>query len=262
MKFIQFIADYGKKDPAFAEVIQRLHMEIPGATIHDMSTYPFSTIETGFWTYQLGLGQHPEGMIIYTNCAPRKDDSGKREKNEGERLVYAKLKNGVEIVGVNSGYSFSFIKNHIAEFYNVDVDNKGSQFRSRDFYPRIVAMVAKGDYSFKLEQLDPAKIVDYPKNVIGAIDGYGNLKTTLVKKDVEAMGIKPGELVKIKIGRWSHTATFVDGTFGVKDGEVSLAEGSSGHDAPFMEIFLRGGSARKRFNKPEPGDTFEISKID
>ena len=261
MRFIQFIADYGKKDPAFAEVYQRLAMEVPGAQIHDTSTFPFSTIETGFWTYQFALGKHPEGMIVYTNCAPRKDNEEKRTDNEGEKLVYAKLKNGVEVVGVNSGYSFSFVKQHIEEFYLIDVENKGSQFRSRDFYPRIVGMVARGDYSFKTEKLDPSKIKDYPKNTICAIDGYGNLKTTLTEKDVMEMGIKPGDLIKIKIGKWTHNATFVDGTFSVKEGELAFAKGSSGHDGNFMEIFLRSGSARKRFNKPEPGDTYVIEKF-
>jgi len=261
MRFVQFIADYGKKDPAFAEVMQRLRIEMPDAIIHDTSTYPFSTIETGFWTYQFGLGQHPEGMIIYTNCAPRKDKEEKRDANEGEKLVYAKLKNGVEIVGVNSGYSFSFIKSHIAEFCLIDVENKGSQFRSRDFYPKIVGMVARGDYSFKTEALDPMQIPDYPKNIISAIDGYGNLKTSLVESDLKDLNLQSGDLVKIKIGRWTHTATYVDGTFSVREGELAFAKGSSGHDGYFMEIFLRSGSARKRFNQPEPGDSFSITKV-
>jgi len=259
MKFIQFIADYGKKDPAFAEVIQRLMIEVPDARIHDTSVHPFSTIETGFWTYQFALDKHPEGMIIYTNCAPRKDKKEVRVANEGEKLVYVKLKNGVEIVAVNSGYSLSFVKPYIEEFFLVDVENKGSQFRSRDFYPAIVGKVARGDYSFKLDALNVADIPDYPKNTIIAIDGYGNIKTALNDGDI---ALNPGDYVGIKIGKWIHNATYVDGTFSVREGELAFAKGSSGHGKQFMEIFLRAGSAKKRFSNPEPGDVIEISKLD
>lgn len=233
--------------------------EIPDAYIHDTSVFPFSTIETGFWTYQFALSPHPEGMIIYTNCAPRKDKKEIRVDNEGEKLVYARLKNGVEVVGVNSGYSFSFVKPHIEEFRLVDVEDKGSQFRSRDYFPLIVGKVARKDYSFKLKELDVSAIPDYPKNTIVAIDGYGNIKTSYHEDE---LNLKPGDFVSVKIGKWTHTASYVDGTFYVKEGQLAFAKGSSGHDEKFMEIFLRSGSAKKRFNNPEPGDTIEITKAD
>jgi hypothetical protein len=87
--------------------MQRLMMEVPSAVISEISVSPFSTEETGFWIAQLALAKHPDGMIVYSNTAPRKDKLEGREKNAGEGLVYAKLKNGVEVVAVNSGYSMS-----------------------------------------------------------------------------------------------------------------------------------------------------------
>ncbi len=257
MSFIQFIADYGKKDPAFSEVIQRLMMEVPEARIQETSVYPFSTIETGFWTAQFALSPAPGGMIVYTNCSPRKDKLEGRNDNEGEKLVYAELKNGVEIVGVLAGYTFSFIKNDIAELFSIEVEHAGSQFRSRDYFPRIVGKIYKGDYSFKDKKLDVNKISEPPRDVILAIDGYGNIKTAYHKKDLK---FKDGQTVKVRINNEVHTAYFSPGTFAVNDGELAFAEGSSGFDNKFMELFLRGGSAEKRFGGPVPGNKIEVLK--
>ncbi|MBD3270595.1 hypothetical protein GF376_03650 [Candidatus Peregrinibacteria bacterium] len=256
MSFIQFIADYGKNDPSFAEVMQRLVLEVPGVLVKDTSVHPFSTIETGFWTAQFALAPAPGGTIVYTNCAPRKDKSEARKDNEGEKLVYAILDNGVEVVGVNAGYCFSFVKNHIDELWDVDVKNSGSQFRSRDFYPEIVGKIYKGNYSFKKGELDKKIIPDYPKDQIVAIDGYGNIKTAYKKNVVE--GLEPGKTLKVKIGGQVHTAYFADGTFSVGEGELAFAEGSSGYDGAFMELFLRGASAERRFDFPKPGDQVEL----
>jgi len=82
-RFVQIVADYGKSDPAFNEVIQRIYSYIPDLTIRTTSVPAFDTIGTGFWIYQYALGPHPEGMVIYSNTAPRKDNKLAREKNEG-----------------------------------------------------------------------------------------------------------------------------------------------------------------------------------
>lgn len=256
MRFIQFIADYGKKDPAFAEVMQRLMMEVPDAVISETSVAPFSTVETGFWTAQFAAAAAcPEGMIVYTNTAPRKDDLEVRAKNQGEGLAYARLKNGVEVVGVNSGYSFSFLKNFIEELWVCDVEIEGSQFRSRDFFPKVVGKTARKDYSFKKTQLQPSDLPDFPVGVIGAIDGYGNIKTTWRAKDVS---VPAGAKVKVRIGQVVAEAIYADGTFEVQDGQLALAAGSSGHEGNFLEVFLRGGSAQSLFEYPRVESKVEI----
>lgn len=256
MRLIQLIADYGKKDPAFAEVMQRLMMEVPDAVVSEIAVRPFSTEETGFWLAQLALAPHPEGMIVYSNTAPRKDKLEGREKNAGEGLVYAKLNNGVEVVAVNSGYSMSMLKADIAELWEVDVDNAGTQFRSRDNYPQIVGKVARKDYSCLKTKLDAASLPDFPKGIVAAVDGYGNIKTSWQGKD---FNFAAGAKVKVKIGDMEQSAFYADGTFSVKDGEMAFAQGSSGHHGKMMEVFLRGGSAAGLYPGVKPGDRVEVT---
>ena len=135
---IFIIADYGIGDPAFSEVTLQLRSYIPNAYVIPHATPPFSTINTGFWIYQIALIKNLKNTYVFSNTAPRSHDKKAQKNNNGEKLIYAKLKNGFELLAINAGYTFSFIKPHIKELRQVDVQSNGSQFRSRDYFPKIV----------------------------------------------------------------------------------------------------------------------------
>lgn len=244
--FIHVITDYGTGDPAFGEVAQRIYTFIPDCHVFYTSVRAFDTLATGFWIAQYGLGVHPEPMFIFANTAPRKDKKEAREHNEGEQMMYGQLKNGVRIMAVNAGYCFSFVKNELADFRAVDVANKGSQFRSRDFYPEALARIVNTHEGLK-EEVPIDTIPDVPNHMIAWIDGYGNIKTTIRRSMVD---FEPGEKVKVIINGVIRTALVAGGNFSVAEGELSFSPGSSGYDDPFMELFLRGGSAHSLFNQP------------
>lgn len=256
-KTLVLIADYGIGDPAFSEVIIRLRNLVPGLFIQPQSTPPFSTINTGFWIYQIGLTPNIKNTFIFSNTAPRKDKKHAQKNNKGEILMYAKLTNGFEVMGINAGYNFSFIKPNISEFHHVVAENEGSQFRSRDKYPASVAKMVKGDKSFIGKPEDINIIPDAPKNVIASIDGYGNVKTSIRASEAK---FKPGELLTIEVNRKKRVATYTDGTFNIHEGELAFAPGSSGHGDKFMEIFLRGGSASKLFDNPDVESEIQITE--
>lgn len=244
--FIHVVTDYGTGDPAFGEVSQRILSEIPEAQLHLTSVDAFDTLATGFWIYQFGMAPHPTPMFIFANTAPRKDKTEAREHNEGERMMYGKLSTGVEILAVNAGYVFSFVKPYLTEFKVVDIANKGSQFRSRDFYPHALGSLIKNRGGL-LETVDPMSILDTPEQKIAWIDGYGNIKTTIRRSQIHH---KPGTKVKVIIDGVIRTALVAGGNFSVAEGELSFSPGSSGFEDPFMELFLRGGSAANLFNDP------------
>ncbi len=252
--FICLIADYGTGDPAFAEVTQRLMMSLPPSQIHLLSVPPFSTLATGFWIAQLGLNPGPEERLIYHNCAPRRDDKEARPDNEGEGLTYALLPNGVKVVGVNAGYTLSFIKNQSKDLHIVNVSRGGSQFRSRDVFPEAAAAIVKGDMSVLGQALKPEQIPDAPIDRVAWIDGYGNIKTTIPASSVN---LEPQTKVVMRIGDVVSDAVYSDGSFDVPEGTLAFAPGSSGWSSPqggeperWMELFLRGGNAWERFGKP------------
>jgi hypothetical protein len=217
--------------------------------IYPTSVPPFATLATGFWIAQYALHNTFGGLAIYSNTAPRKDKKEAREKNEGEGLIYAKLKNGIVIIAVNAGYNMSFVKHEIVDFRKVNVENRGSQFRSRDFYPNAVVRILENNPKILGEKLDPKSIPDVPSYRIASIDGYGNMKTSTKRSQVT---FKEGERLKVRIDNETHVAYFADGNFSVTEGELAFAAGSSGDsDDPFIELFLRGGSAWELFKRPK-----------
>ncbi len=250
---IHLIADYGINDPAFAEVSQRLWKICPSAQIQCLSVPAFSTLATGFWIAQLGLNSGPTDRLIYHNCAPRQDKKEARIDNEGEGLTYVQLPNGVKIIGVWAGYSLSFLKDSALSIRDINVSRGGSQFRSRDVFPSAVASILDGQTTLLGDEIDRDRIPDPPKDRVVWSDGYGNIKTSIAANSIK---LPPKSHVTVRVGDVVSDALYTDGTFEVPEGTLAFAPGSSGWTRKdgtkvrWMELFLRGGNASKRFNQP------------
>jgi S-adenosylmethionine hydrolase len=255
---LHIIADFGQSDLAFAEVSQRFKTLLPQAELVLTSVPPFSTLAAGFCVAQLGLNIAPNDMMIFHNVAPRKDNQAARQNNDGERLAYALLPNGVRVVGVNAGYSFSFLKS-VAPIYVVNVASAGSQFRSRDIFPQSVVAVAQGRQDALLEKIDAAMIPEVPERCVAYIDGFGNIKTTFDH-------VPSGQKLKVRLARKTLEVIVSDGSFSVPQGTLTFAPGSSGwvedgKHKRWMELFLRGGSAYEAFGQPKVGDSIELEQV-
>lgn len=244
------IADYGTGDPYFAEVIHRLKDLDPAVEIQPTSVPAFSTIGTGFWIAQYGLYNPAfDDVAIYANTAPRR----KKEyaHNRGEKLVYARLDNGMPVLAVNSGYSLSFIRDHIEELREVPIEESGSPFRSRDYFPEIVHSVLDEDLSVLGDEVPLSEVPHRPDDCVVWIDGFGNIKTNIRASAVE---LDEGQGLALGIGDGKTEATHVNNAFDVAEDELAFAPGSSGGQDPFMEIVLHGGAAAGYFRDPGIGD--------
>lgn len=257
---VHIVADYGQGDLAFAEVAQRFASLLPEARIACTPVPPFATLAAGFCVAQLGLNAAPEGTLVFHNVAPREDDDAERQANAGERLAFARLPTGVLVVGVNAGFVYSFLRDHAAELGWADSPDAGSQFRSRDLFPRSAVDLLLGK-ARSAGPIEPGAVPDLPPGRVAYADGYGNLKLTLTRADVPG---KPGEKVRVSVGGEEIEATLSDGSFGVSPGTLALAPGSSGWPLPgggrveWLELFLRGGSASEAFGRPMPGAEVEV----
>lgn len=263
--FIHLVCDYAPGDLAWAEVFSAFAAYLPeDVRLNLMSVHSFDTIGTGFAVGQLGLTEtrlRPENLLIFANCAPRKDLKDARPNNEGEGLLFVTLKNGVQIIAVNSGHSLSFIKQDIQEVWTTNVEEQGSQFRSRDYFPEIVALAAQADYTFISQRIDPSVIPDPPKEVIAYVDSFGNMKTTFRTDDEVTRDLVAGSRIKVQIGGVTRTATVASGSFSVMEGDLAFAPGSSGHEQRFWELFQRGGSAWIEFSKPVSGTKIILTPL-
>ena len=259
---VHIIADYGLGDLAFAEVVQRIKLYLPDAEPLLTPVPPFSTLAAGFCIAQLGLNEAPAGTLIYHNVAPRADDEEARAGNAGERLAFARLPTGVRVIGVNAGYAFAFVRDAAVELRWAAVAAEGSQFRSRDLFPRVAGAIALGQPDALAEDLRPADIPDVPRDRVAYVDGYGNLKTSIQHG---ALNAQAGSLVRVRIAGAEQEATVSDGSFAVEHGRLAFAPGSSGWKNPqgaetrWMELFLRGGSAWDAFHRPPVGEPIHLT---
>lgn len=259
---LHVVADYGKGDLAFAEVVQRIKIHLPDAEPVLTPVPPFCTLAAGFCIAQLALNSAPPGTIIYHNVAPREDDETPRVANAGERLCYARLRTGVRVIGVSAGYAMSFIRDEAEKLRWAAVEAEGSQFRSRDLFPQAAADIALGRPQALAEDIDPRLIPDVPKSRIAYIDGYGNLKTTI---RFDGKQVPPGTTLSIRINGVMQDAMASDGTFGVEPGRLAFAPGSSGWQTKpgehvrWVELFLRGGNAWDMFERPAIGAEIRVT---
>lgn len=267
---LHVICDYAPNGLEFGEITNRLqnHLQDPhGVRIHPTSVPPLDTMAIGFVTAQYAFAPHNGKMFIYGNAAPRRDKSKAKKDNSDNGIQYARLDNGVEIVNVYSEYAFGFVKSHIVEYRDIDCPNGGSQFRSRDFFPERVARLINGDRSVLTKELKVADIPDIPHNQVAWTDGFGNIKTSMRKSDLTAMGLKSGQKVQVILNGVSMLGVIADGGFAVDRGVLAVNAGSSGYDDPFIELFLRVHHMREktaavRFDYPEGGTELEIKPIE
>ena len=268
---VYVIGDYNDH-LAFNEVNMRIEGNLFGRNINifNQNVPAFDTMSTGFCLAQLAMNVptdiegYTENVKFFVNTAPRKDDPKIRVKCAGEGLVYFKLHNGVEGVAVNSGYSLAFVKAGATEIREIKADKDGSQFRSRDVFPKAFAEIVKGNYDILGEDIRE-NIPDVPENVVVWTDGYGNLKTSINPSLIAEATEKH---VKMNINQRHIFGKVGSGIFGVEDGEFCVSVGSSGWTLPdgkdirFTEVVLRGGNAARSVDSPHAGKKIDWKLVE
>jgi S-adenosylmethionine hydrolase len=108
------------------------------------------------------------------------------------------------------------------------------------------------------DEIIPSQIPDLPTDRVAWTDGYGNIKTTIPASSVD---LPLSSKVTVRVGDVVSDAVYSDGSFRVPEGTLAFAPGSSGwqkqdgQKVTWMELFLRGGNAWKRFGQPKNNQT-------
>ena len=266
---LHVVVDYAPSGLEFGEINSKFisFLDNPqNVHIQETSVPSLDTMAIGFVTAQYALAPQNKRVVIYGNAAPRHRSEKAQKDNEDNGIKYAKLKNGVEIINVDSEFAFGFVKNQIVEFKEIDCPNAGSQFRSRDFFPERVAKIINGDYSVLGKDLDINDIPDIPNNLVAWIDGFGNIKTTMRRSDLIKMGLKRGDKINVRLNGINMSGFISIGGFAVDCGVLAINIGSSGYEDPYVEFFLRVHNTNEKsaaaiFDHPLGGDEFSIVKL-
>ncbi|GIW63307.1 MAG: hypothetical protein KatS3mg091_109 [Patescibacteria group bacterium] len=273
MKKLIVIADWAEDTLAQQEV----KIAIDGfldtnnlADISFVSSQP-STFHTAFLLLQLTNTVerygNPQNTVFFINTDFRNHtDTGVR-LSHGAKGVIALLTSGTYVIGPNSGYSFSLVKDKVQRLFYYPPLDKGSQFRSRDNYPRIIsALLESQEQKFELEEIDVNYIPEIRGFRVGHIDNYGNIKTTITADDFKGKANLNQQII-IEINGIKQKAVFTDNMFGQEPNKLVIFPGSSGKpDNPFLEIAVRLDFEKTRtdknaaaiFNYPMPGTEINL----
>lgn len=226
-----------------------------------------STIHTAFLLKQILLTESrlgdPNNLVIFVNTDPRLQTNKGVRLSQGAQFVVAKLKNGAWLCGPSAGNSFSLIRDEIEYLYLYSGLDKGNQFRSRELYMRVAALlVEEKQDEMQLEEIRNTEIPVLDKLYIGHIDNYGNMKTTIANSHMKGKH-EYGKKVAVTLNGQTKEAVYTDNMFGVGPDVLVLAPGSSGMpDDPYLELIIwqhyPDSSARKAFPQAKPGDEISL----
>jgi hypothetical protein len=226
-----------------------------------------STIHTAFLLKQILLTESrlgdPNNLVIFVNTDPRLQTTTGVRLSKGAQFIVAKLKNGAWVCGPNAGSSFSLIREEIAYLYLYPNLDKGNQFRSREFYMRVSALlVEEKQDEMDLEEIRNNDIPVLSQFYVGHIDNYGNIKTTIPHSYMKGKH-EYNEKVKVTLNNHNKEVIYADNMFGAGLDKLVLAPGSSGMpDDPYLELVVwqhyPDSSARGLFPQAKPGDKVEV----
>ncbi len=267
MEMIHVVGDYGPiGDLAWAEVRSAFGRQLLGWKMLPTVVRKFNTIEAGFVAAQLarGLNAASEGMLI--NVDGRTDHCRAVADGAGAPFICAVLKSGLKVFGPNAGCSFAFLKSEIAQCYLLHDGNGSGQFRSRDRFPKLMAHCDRKGFE-DFTSFDLANIHHPPAQVVGYVDGFGNVKIFLTRSQAEDAGWTSGSQMLVRVnGRAMEIVVCAESIMGVLPGQFVFAPGSSGDPKnPFMEFAVRAKSpkcARSGFSMlgyPKPGARVSIT---
>jgi len=268
MKRLTILADLAKDTLSRRELVAAILGRLPENSNPriDFVESEFNTYHTSFLLSQIVFTEErlgaPQENVIFVNTDPRTDKSEAHEVGLGALFLVAILKSGLIICGPNGGYCFSMIKEKIEQLFVYRGVESGSQFRSRDRFPQVVApLMEEKEESLNLEEISLEVIPDLNSKIVAHIDNFGNIKTTFTKNEFEKFAA--GTKIKVEINGVKQEVIYTHHLTGHHPGELLFYPGSSGDiNNPFMEIANLFSdnykSASDYFGHPKPGMEVKI----
>ncbi len=238
MKRAIVIADYCNDHLTAQELRSALLGHLNGDTSTSLSFIASSshTIHAGYLLKQLltteeRLGD-PNNLVLFVNVDTRTD-----AVSTAAPFIIMKHRSGAWICGPNAGNCFSLVRTEIAYLYSYPNLHEGAQFRSRDLYMRLIALlIMEQQDEMELEELHQNNIPALEEFYVGHIDPFGTLKTTIPHSYMKGKH-EMGDMITITIGDQNAQTRYSEHLFAHTPGVLVIAPGSSGpQDDPWLDI--------------------------
>ena len=221
-----------------------------------------SSMHAGFLAHQLAATEErfgrPLETILFVDL-PSKDSE----------LLILRLKTGLYVIGPNKEYVFSLIKNNAEAIFHYPDIEKQHEFRKRDIYYRVLAhfLESKQD-DLELEEVHESQVPEIQDYIVGHIDSYGNIKTSVRESDIKEK-YSYNDDVPLTIQNITKKARYVESLDDAEIGELVLYPGSAGDMKDhYMDLAVRTdftsispNTAVREFDRPATGAIVKIHNL-
>lgn len=272
MKRLVVIADWAA-DPLYAgEFTTLLNGFYPDALTLNPNYIPCqqNTYHAGFMALQQVLFiEHygrPRDTVIYVNSDPHIDKKTRDYHHQPSPLSIFLLKNGLYLVGSNSGYTFSLLRDHIHYMFVLGMDVHDRMFHNRERHAYVTSLLIQGlQDDLDLDQAHTSSISGITGDRIGHIDSFGSLLTTISSDHLKEK-YDYGSGLYIEINGVKRLLTFRKRLFDGHPGDLMIYETNGlPYTNPMMSIGFWEDpkqiplkNAAGEFNDPEPGDEIVV----
>lgn len=247
-QLVHLVADYGERDVAWADAVQRVAVAVPDAVVHRTPVAPTDTLAAGFCVAQLALNDGPPDRIVVHDIAPAEGEGG------DDRFCAGRSPDGVLVVGPNVGWAWSFAVDGLHGLCHVDVPAAPNSPHARDYLAAALTHLLARHPHAVCDDVPSDSVRPVPESVIAYLDGRGNVVTTLTEPPAP-----PGTEVVLRVGGTKATVTVAESLATVPAGRLGLAPGDAGWPTRegrrrrYLELTVRGGSAAQQLGDPPTG---------
>jgi len=239
-RLVQLVADYGPGDLAFAEMTQLPELVVPDAEVRLTRVPARDTLAAGWCAASLALCEGPPGRLVVVDVTA----------SDGARHCVGRARDGVEIVGPNCGWTWSFLTADVCGPCYLEVPARDGLVRTPRLLAQAVVRVARRQPHGVREPVPHEEIPVVPDSVVAFVDCDGSLETT-----VPHAADTVGRQMEVRIGDVTATAFVTDGSPPPGEDALALrpADSTRGGDRAFSALTVRGGSAAELFGSPPGG---------
>jgi hypothetical protein len=246
-RLVQLVADYGPGDLAFAETAQLLELVLPEADVRLTRVPGSDTLAAGWCAASLALCAGPPGRLVVLDVTA----------SHGARCCVGRTADGVEVVGANRGWAWSFLAGAICGPWHLEVPAGDGAPASPQLLAEAVVRVARRQPHGVRDAVPAEEIPPLPDSVVAFVDCDGSVETTIPYAPAVM-----GERMRVRIGHIAATAQVTDGHARLGEGALALRPGAPDRGGALSALTVSGGSAAELFGGPRSGASIALEPLE
>lgn len=275
MKKLFVVSDWAGDALAFPQfytsVEGRLKNDTPRPTILPVATSP-STIHASYLARQLVETEkrygRPEETVVLIEASSHSHVQTAQETAASAPFYIVRLACGIYVMGTNSGYTFTLLKDQIADVFTFESIDMTVAFGARDEYSRMCAYLLEYmEDELEFDEVHTYMIPELVAHHVGHVDVFGNIQTTVTVEDLKGK-VEHGQFVEIMIDDHLLHVQYAPHRYAVNPGTPVISPSSTGSpDNPYLELGVwnvrlqnESESACALFHHPLPGANVVVGK--